>query len=598
MHATSVFRSLALLTAAGAVVAQGPAAPRGIESLLPASTYAVAQFGGLAACSDVATHLPLGRLVADFLAKVPQDVKAERLERGLEMAAQQVQQRLQHAGVRPADLRAMLARPMALAMGRLTIEGMGPSVALVIDQGNDGEAVQRVWVALVQMAVHLHEGLAVGNSTAGDVPVQTVTLPNGFSILAGTLGNCFVVTNSRGYLAEMAAVAAGQAKRLDRPGWVREAQDGAAAVPLAALAINLAGVNNSLRPHLPYEAEAWADAFGLGALDTIRVESVAGAHGGIDRCEVQLGGSKQGLLKAISGRPVELGFANACSKNTVLFGAETIDLAALLDAGQRCFDLLPLPAREEMKREIGRELRRELRHIGLTPAELERLLRAFGGSLGYALAIEPGALPKPELLLHLTVRDADTVGALLQRLEAMTTREARIEWKTRRVGDHDVRFCNVQPPGADLQFSPGYVLSGDSLWVASDTAALVRALRTDGDDCLATQPDFQQLAQASRGASSVLHVRWFRGVELGWRNVETLLYSLVDAHADEIGFGSDALPDQETLAKALGCSSLIYRVDDAGMRWEVRGPITLGTVLAGFGSLADQVLDRASGKVF
>lgn len=79
-----------------------------------------------------------------------------------EMAAQQVQQRLQHAGVRPADLRAMLARPMALAMGRLTIEGMGPSVALVIDQGNDGEAVQRVWVALVQMAMHLHEGLAVG----------------------------------------------------------------------------------------------------------------------------------------------------------------------------------------------------------------------------------------------------------------------------------------------------------------------------------------------------------------------------------------------------------------------------------------------------
>lgn len=144
---------------------------------------------------------------------------------------------------------------------------------------------------------------------------------------------------------------------------------------------------------------------------------------------MQLGGSKQGLLKAISGRPVELGFANACSKNTVLFGAETIDLAALLDAGQRCFDLLPLPAREEMKREIGRELRRELRHAGLTPAELERLLRAFGGSLGYALAIEPGALPKPELL-HLAVRDADTVGALLQRLEAMTTREAGIEWKT------------------------------------------------------------------------------------------------------------------------------------------------------------------------
>lgn len=596
MHAIPI-RSLALLAAAGAVVAQGPATPRGIESLLPASTYAVAQFGGLAACTDAATQLPLGRLVADFLAKVPAEVKEERLERGLEMAAHQVQQRLQHAGVRPADLRTVCSRPMALALGRLTIEGMGPSVALVIDQGNDTEAVQRVWTALVQMAVHLHEGLDVGSSTAGDVPVQSVTLPNGFTILSGTLGNCFVVTNSRGYLAEMAAVAAGQAKRFDRLGRAPEARD-VATVPLAALAINLAGINNSLRPHLPYEAEAWADAFGLGALDAIRVESVAGALGGIDRCEVELGGSKQGLLKAISGRPVELGFAAACSKNTVLFGAETIDIAAMLDAGQRCFDLLPLPAREEMKREIGRELRRELRHAGLTPAELERLLRAFGGSFGYALAVEPGALPKPELLLHLGVRDADTVGALLQRLEAMTTREAGLEWKTRRVGDHDVRFCNVQPPGADLQFTPSYVLAGGSLWVASDTAALVRALRTDGDDSLATQPDFQELAQTSRGASSVLHVRWFRGVELGWRNVETLLYSLIDAHADELGFGSDALPDQETMAKALGCSSMIYRVDDAGMRCELRGPITLGGLLAGFGSLADQVLDRASGKVF
>ena len=72
------------------------------------------------------------------------------------------------------------------------------------------------------------------------------------------------------------------------------------------------------------------------------------------------------------------------------------------------------------------------------------------------------------------------------------------------------------------------------------------------DLSLAAADDFVEMARSADGASGVLHVRAFRGVELGWRTVETMLYPLLDARADEVGFDSQALPDQDQLAAALG----------------------------------------------
>ena len=126
------------------------------------------------------------------------------------------------------------------------------------------------------------------------------------------------------------------------------------------------------------------------------------------------------------------------------------------------------------------------------------------------------------------------------------------------------------------------------------------ALRSgkDAEQSLFAQEDFTKLAALAGGASGVVHLRLFRAAELGWRSLETLVYPQLDAHKDEVGFGSEALPDTETMAAALGTSTFLYRVDDDGLSIENHGTFSLGALLAAFGSLGDEVFSRASGKIY
>ena len=62
--------------------------------------------------------------------------------------------------------------------------------------------------------------------------------------------------------------------------------------------------------------------------------------------------------------------------------------------------------------------------------------------------------------------------------------------------------------------------------------------------------------------------------------------------------GSEALPDMETMAKAVGTSTISYRVDDDGITCRSDGAFTLGTLLAAFGACSDHLLARAGAKVY
>ena len=227
------------------------------------------------------------------------------------------------------------------------------------------------------------------------------------------------------------------------------------------------------------------------------------------------------------------------------------------------------------------------------------MLRAFGDQIGFAVSLEKGAIPKPEMLLRLSVDDQAPVSSLMQRIEALSAREAGVEWRSRKAGDHEVRFCNVQIEG-QLQLSPCYVLANDGLWIGSDVAGLVRALRRADkpQKSLAATEDFEAMARGAAGASGVMHIRSFRGVEIGWRSVETMVYPMLDAQADQLGFDSESLPDSESLAEALGTTTFVYRVDDDGVTVKTEGPMAIGALLAAFGSFGDEVLSRATGKVF
>ncbi len=282
----------------------------------------------------------------------------------------------------------------------------------------------------------------------------------------------------------------------------------------------------------------------------------------------------------------------------MLFGARSLDLPAVIDAAHRFVALLPGPARQEFQREVGRELARELRQAGTTPAEVDRIVRAFGDQVGFALSLEKGAIPKPELLVRVAVRDREIVAALLRQVEQLVV-EAGFEWKTRRVDGREVRYFSL-PLEDQLQLSPCYVLTDDALLLGSDVLGLNRALRQaeSPDESLAAREDFQAMTKHFAGANGVLHLRAFRLAELGWRTVETLGYPQIDAHRETIGFGSEALPDAETVAEALGCSTFAQFVDERGFTQQHRGLVTIGALLAGAATLADEVLARAGAKIY
>ena len=594
----AILRPLVLVLAVPLAAQATGMAPAAAESLLPASTYAALRFGGLSACRQAAAAMPMAAAIEGFLARLPAEVRSEKIDRGLERAAHELQSMCEEVELRPNDVRQALGRPMALGFGRLTIEGMGPSVALVIEAGEHKKSVGRLVQWGAQRIAERAGGAEFGEIEVEGRSFHSMQVTNGPALFAGAIGDLYVITNSRGYLGEMLGVAAGKQKAIGAATRLGQLAGTLPAPALASLFVNAERLSSMFSPHLPYEASDWSAALGLGAVDALYWATTATAGGGTDLLHLGVGGSEKGLLKALLAQPADLAFARACSANTVMFAAGSVDIVGVMSAFERFAELLPEEARAQMQRELRRGFGRGMRDAGTTPEHVEAMVRAFGSQVGVALSLEKGAVPKPELLVRIAVRDAQVVRSLLQQLEGMVAQESGLEWKTRQAGDDEVRFCNVQIEQAKLQLSPCYALTADALWFGSDAAGLARAMRRDDADSLAGQPDFLELAKRAAGASGVMHWRLFRAAEIGWRTVETMVYPQLDAHREQVGFGSEALPDAETMAKALGTCTSFYRVDDDGVTVQGDGTLTFGALLAAFGFAGDEVLSRAAGKIY
>jgi hypothetical protein len=597
---TNLSSSVLVLGLGAGLFAQAPA-PLAVpvESLLPASTYACIRFGGLDACRAAAEQLPLATVVEQFLAKLPPALRGEQVEKGLDEAAEFARGALQEAGLNPADVRAVLQRPMVLALGRLSVEGFGPSVALVVEAGDSQPAIDRVLAALEGQLRQEAGQIAVDSATIAGATLRRLQIPDGPPVFLGSIGRHFVVSNSRGYLRDFVEVGLGKQPGLGKASALELAAQQLPQPALAALFVNTRSLCGMVEAHLPYEAADFADALGLGAFDGLFAGTTATARGGHDVLHLGVHGSERGLFKALTAQPASLAFAQRCAKSAVVFAAGSLDAPAVVEAAERLLALLPAAAQVEVERDLVRELARGLRRLGSNPEHARQVMQALGNQVGIALQLEKG-VPKPELLVQVAVRDASTIAPLLQQLEAMVVDRHGLEWKSRKVGDAEVRFVNVALPAADLQLSPCYALLPDALLFGSDVIALVRALKQGekAEDSLAAQEDFAAMAQQCEGASGVMHLRLFRAAELGWRTVEQLAYPMLDGQREEIGFGSDALPDAETLAQALGTSTFAYHVDDRGITLRSHGTFGFGGLLAAFGWLGDDVLQRACGKVY
>lgn len=577
--------------------AQAPPTQRAVEDLLPASSYASVRFGGLAACRSAVEQMPMTALVQDVLGRMPAETLDQRVHVFLDRAADHLRDHLQQAGIRPATLRAVLARPMALGIGRPTLHGYGPSAALVVDAGPARQDLEEMLAAGERLVRQLDERVQTGRQQIAGIDVRTLRGDSGPTMLWGWVGDHLVLTNSPGYLAEIAGVAAGKVQSMAHTSSLGTARGNLPQPALAGAFVNLRPLMGALDPFLPYEAAELGALLGWSGCDGVFLGASGAPEGAADVLHLGMPGSERGLLKTAFRGPVSLQAARYCSAEAVAFAAGSLDLPAVVDAFQAFVDALPDEARAEIRREMQRELRRELRReLGMTPEALDALIRAFGSNVAIGVDLQKGT-NLPEVLLFAEAKDMAQVGPVLAQLEQTIAREAGTEWKVRKAGDAEIRYCNVN---AGFALSPCWVHRDGMVIFGSHTqallAALKRAEKTEGT--LATTTDFQRVAADCGDASALVHLRLKTGAELAWRTVEGMLRSLADANAEMLGFDGNVVPDAEHVAKAVGTTTFSVQVDDHGVLLRHRGTLALGAWLATFGRLADEVLDRACTKVF
>jgi hypothetical protein len=574
---------------------------RNMADVLPASTYFCASFAGSDACAGAAKSLDVAKLIAAFLHEVPAETVEQHITRDLDRAADQLRTRLARIGLSPAALRAVLRRPMAFGIGRLTLRGFGPSVALVIDETGAGAELDQITASLQQAASRFAHGFHAGSRKVGGATVQTIENELGFAVLFAHEHGLFVVTNSEGYLREIGAVAAGTQPSLARESVLGSQRKQLAGRELAGMFVNSQRLLSMFDDHLPYESAEIGDALGVHSIGGWYYG--CGVDGGTtsELSDLAMAGPSTGLLKAaFSNGGVDLGAAALCSKDAVAFGTLHLHLPAVLQALHRVVDLLPPALAEHVQHGMQHELAGGFHHLGVTPEQVHELLGALGGSVSFGLNIGAllGPIPVPEPLLLVPVKDEAVVRQWLDRICEMSAQMHGLQWKTRKVGSTDVRYCEI---AAGIALSPSFALADGYLIASSQTKNVVAALRqkSDASSSLASAEDLQAAVKQSPGASGFLHVRGFRLVELGWRTFDTMVLSQLEAHERELGFGREAIPDQEAFAKALGTTTWSLTVDDRGAHARAVGfPLGNAGLLAGLMFVFDDVLGRAAGKIY
>jgi hypothetical protein len=565
-----------------------------VEDALPASSYAVVRFGGLEQAAEVGGRLGLVRLGQALIDQGAGPAFQQFIGPAIEEAASELRNGLAPLGIAAGDLRGLLARPMALGIGRPTLFGneLIPSVALVVDIGDRAEEIRRVVGALEAILVQTGPDITVAGLTVDGHRARVLSAAEApGNIVIGRIGDYLLVTNSRGYFRDCVRTIDGKTPRLTALDAVR------ANLPEPAMLsayVNTDPVLSVLDPFLPYEASDIGEAIGIRGLTGLYI-GVSGAGGGsAEVLHLGIAGSEQGLLRAPFAGPVSLEAAGYCSKDTVLFGAAALDPSAFLDAGQRMLALLPPNARQEVERELSQELGRELRQFGMTPEQLEAIVRAFGPSLSIAVNVPKQLIPIPEVMAFLEIRNPQLVEPIL----AMVMDQSELEWRTTTSRDREIHYANVKVD--NVMLSPCFAFDDGMLLVSSHVRNLKAALgrRERPEDSLAAQPSFRRLQEDVGDATALVHIRGNKLIDLTWPMAESQLRMVLDGPGRQLGLNSDVIPQVEDVSQALGTSSLSFHVNDGGIFLKQVSNTGLGAILAGAAMFFDAVLAQAQGKIY
>lgn len=568
------------------------------QDCLPASTWAMAAFGGLDRCNQALAGHATARLVQDLVKLVPAEMRESQLGSKLDEAAQGLREGLEQGSLSPAALRAVLQRPMAIGVGRLTIQGMGPSFALVIDEGNAAADVDRLIDQIVAARVM---PARLGKGTAAGIECRTLEGEEMPTIFLARHGGMMILTNSEGYLAEIVNTQKGQQPSLASGASLGAQRGRLQATPLVEFYANAQPILGMWEPVLPYEAPAIGRAIGIESVQGMYFAAAASGDGTVETIDLQLPGNRGGLLKAALAGAADLEAARWFDDEALAFASLRLDVPSAITAFDQLLDQLPRSVASEARRDIARDMARDFGRAGISTEELHELLGALHGSISIGVQLEPGAIPIPHVLAVAKVRDEAVVGRWLARLREAAAQQGGLEWKTHQRGDVTLHYCSIEAAAkSSVPVAPCFALANGNLVIGSQVRTVLDALEQSehADTSLFQTEDFAAAARAEANAMAFVHLRPGRAVQTHWRSIETFVLPQIDAHSDELGFDSSALPEPEEFARGLGTMTLSATCDADGIRLRSRGSLGLGGVLAAFGAVCDDVLQRASTKAY
>lgn len=567
---------------------------RDLATALPAHTWAYAADAGLDASAkafhdDKLVALGRGLLDSDGWQQL-QDLARERAGRDFDEALGA----LNRVGLNVDRVRALLAGPIAIAVGRLTFMGNNvvPSVA-ILSGVKDEAAVTDCLADIERLIGQMHPQLAGSDATVAGVACRRFTLPRDMgSIVHGIADGTWIATNSEGFFADSVAALRGQVPNLAGNASLQRGRGEMHGTRLVEVFVNVQQFSASLTPLLPYEVASIGEAIGASDLPDLYLGA---AHDGKSSCDVlhvMLPGAKSGILKAAFSSGATNAAARWVKPNTSLFASLRLDARAAGKAFEQVLAVLPKGAAAEMQKQMGREITREMRReLGMTPEELLGMLSSLGSEVSITFDTPRPTPPFVTFAAFVELADAQKAHGLLDQLAA-SGQLGNVESET--VEGHQLWSTEMDVEG--MQMSPSWGIR-DGWLVASNFKAVARRLVTEGplaSGSLADDPRFQKAAKAADGAAMFLTARFNPLLQSYWG----LATAGIRLGADQVGIETDEVPTGEDVAGAIDDVVFALRADDHGFVFRQHCPIGVATMAAASAAGLEWFLKQAPRKIY
>lgn len=570
--------ALAALTVSASVAAPRPHDPRAqnaAASAIPASSIARLEFAGLDACAAAADRLGLVGLLEPSAG-----VLRQRLTEWAATPSARLSRMLEELGFDRAKLSAVLGRPAAIGVGRLTLFGDAvlPSVAAVFEVGAEGAAAMTAVERVAARFEHTR-GLVLSHESLGQDRCLRLVHPEQNGELVAVLGaDLLIVSNSSDYAQACLAAARGAAPRMESSADAERPADATSLVRLTLDPRRLAAL-------LPYQADKVGAALGVDVASRLVADFSIGADAARDSLRVRGGAPVGGLLAALFGAErgdhrVALSYAK---DDALVVARGQLNTGAIHEAIDGLAAALP----RSVHREVGKALRHAHSQIKRELEGLGGLAAALGEGAGQWTFVAPvpsPASPLPRGLCVVEGLDARAIAKSIGRL----VRAAGLPIETVKLRDRFVYYTSVE---AGLRYTPALAVDEGRLLLASDVrylkAALARRDTGAADTLAAAEPATGLAAQSS----TMVQIRLPQLAEVFWGPLRGMLrVAAAEATQYGIDFDPETLPETDEIVDALADCTIGFVPRADGFEVASESPIGCAGVLAIVGDVARDLL--------